>query len=503
MLADRRLQDVIQQVQHLLSCGSVHIVLGCTVPELRHPLLNQLAISGYTVVLDSGEISSTTLLQHEHMHALCDVALYKGQSCASSAMQWSIDGVNIHSIAVAPLEVLPGAKAGTGIAQATMAALAAGVIGLIICTDACPDAFSYGERLLLQRYLPQITELLAQDAAGCRTFHTQNSTTQAHEPSTLMVPRKTEHHATLARPVAPQLKILDPLKNEFISMLSHELRSPLTAIKGYAILLQAYGINGNSNEHSDAGNVGLNSVEELTPMRQREYLDIIMEQTNHLEVLISDLLDISRMQAGRLALRYTQVNLAELCQRVVQLVQQRADQQYPDRYTFRCAIAPEFPMLWTDAHRMRQILTNLLENAVKYSPEGGLIEILAHLPDITDITNVSSTSGSASSVSSTNDHTAAPIANQQAMFAITIRDNGIGIPLQQQPHLFQPFSRLEHPLTHDVQGAGLGLYITHKLVEAMGGAITLQSSEGKGTSMTFLLPINQPENTAFISMGTC
>ena len=93
MLADRRLQDVMQQVRHLLACGSVHIVLGCTVPELRHPLLNQLSISGYTVVLDSGEISSATLLQHEHMRALCDVALYKGQLCASSTMQWSIDGV--------------------------------------------------------------------------------------------------------------------------------------------------------------------------------------------------------------------------------------------------------------------------------------------------------------------------------------------------------------------------------------------------------------------------
>ena len=286
-------------------------------------------------------------------------------------------------------------------------------------------------------------------------------------------------------------------------MLSHELRSPLTAIKGYAILLQAYGINGTSNEQSDAGNGGLNSVEELTPMRQREYLDIIMEQTNHLEVLISDLLDISRMQAGRLVLRYTQVNLAELCQRVVQLVQQRADQQYPERYTFRCTIAPEFPTLWTDAHRMRQILTNLLENAVKYSPEGGLIEILAHLPGIPDITKGSSTADTASGASATNDHTAAFMANQQALFAITIRDNGIGIPLQQQPHLFQPFSRLEHPLTHDVQGVGLGLYITHKLVEAMGGTITLQSSEGKGTSMTCLLPISQAENVAFSSIGTC
>jgi signal transduction histidine kinase len=207
------------------------------------------------------------------------------------------------------------------------------------------------------------------------------------------------------------------------------------------------------------------------------------------------------MQAGRLALRYTQVDIADICQRVVQLVQQRADQQYPDRYTFRCTIAENLPMLWTDAHRMRQILTNLLENAVKYSPEGGLIEILVHIPDTSD---TSSIADSASSTFTTNKHIPAePTARRQDIFAITIRDDGIGIPLQQQPDLFKPFSRLEHPLTQDVPGAGLGLYITHKLVEAMNGSITLQSSEGKGTSITCLLPVKQPDTVSFSTMGTC
>jgi len=491
VLVKRRLQDIIQQVRHLLSCGSVHVMLGCTVPELCHPLLNQLSLARYAIVVDSGAISGAALLQYEYMRALCDVSLYKGQFSASSAMQWCIDGVNINSIAVAPLEVFPDVKTDTG------------VIGFIVCTDACPEAFSCGEHLLLQRYLPQITDLLVQDAANYLSIRTHNSTTQVHSPSTVLIPHNTTHRAVFARPVAPQLKLLDPLKNEFISMLSHELRSPLTAIKGYAILLQAYGINGNSDEQSDAGNVGINSVEELTPMRQREYLDIIMEQTNHLEVLISDLLDISRMQAGRLALRYTQVDLTELCRRVVQLVQQRADQQYPDRYTFHCAIAPELPTLWTDAHRMRQILTNLLENAVKYSPEGGLIEILAHIPDTSCTSNDFSTFHMASIEAPRNNHTAEPIVGRQGMFAITIRDNGIGIPLQQQSHLFKPFSRLEHPLTQDVQGAGLGLFITCKLIEALGGTISLQSSEGKGTSITCLLPIRQPENVAISPTGTC
>lgn len=489
MSVDTRLQDVIKQIWHLLCCGSVHIILGCAVPDLRHPLLNQLPLAHYTVVANSGPISGTALLQHEHIRALCDVSLYKGQLTASSTMQWHIDGVEINSIAVAPLEVPQSRTDGVESPGNT------GIIGIIVCTDACPDAFSYGECLLLQRYLPQIVELLVQETSESLFRHIKNNAPQVHLPLTVLEPHYTTSRTTFAVPVPPQLKILDPLKNEFISMLSHELRSPLTAIKGYAILLQAYVINGNSEEHSGTGHTDFNTAEALTPTRQREYLDIIMEQTNHLEVLISDLLDISRMQAGRLALRYIQVDIARLCQRVIELVQQHADQQYPTRYTFRSTIAENLPPLWTDAQRMRQILTNLLENAVKYSPEGGLIEILVHLSATSDASSHPATTASTFTV---NDQLPAePAAHRHDMFSITIRDDGIGIPLQQQPHLFKPFNRLEHPLTQDVPGAGLGLYITYKLVEAMGGSIALQSSEGQGTSITCFFPAKQPDTASF------
>ena len=480
-MVDIRFQEVMRQVQHLLACGSVHVILGCAVPELRHPLLDQLSVVGYSVVVESGTVRGSALLQHEDIRALCDVSLYKGHLSASSAMQWSIDGMHINSIAAAPLE------APTGVTDVTGAAGTTGVIGLIVCTDPCPDAFFYGERLLLQNYLPQFAELLVQNAPNFLSSSTKNQDAQVNLPSRPSAPRNTSHHPVASQvwsQIAPQLKGLDPPKNEFISMLSHEMRSPLTAIKGYAILLQAYGMgsvhNGNSEidansedgEHSEQHSMESseqNSGEELTPLRQREYLNIIMEQTDHLEVLLSDLLDLSRLQAGRLTLRYSQVNMVDLCQRAIQLVQQHANQQFPNCYTFRCTLAPELPPLWADAHRMRQVLTNLLENAVKYSPEGGLIEMLVSTESIP---------------------------GNQDMFAITIRDDGIGIPLHLQPHLFEPFNRLEHPLTHDVPGAGLGLYVTHKLVEAMGGRITLQSSEGKGTSITCLLPMQQPEKVA-------
>src|SRR5437588_9479863 len=102
------------------------------------------------------------------------------------------------------------------------------------------------------------------------------------------------------------------LQNEFVSIVSHELRVPLTAIKGYAGLLQAYSV---------ADRLHGSSIAEMTPQRQQQYLDIIMEQANHLEVLVTDLLDISRIEAGRLALRFTTVNVERLCQRVTRLAQ--------------------------------------------------------------------------------------------------------------------------------------------------------------------------------------
>jgi signal transduction histidine kinase len=282
-----------------------------------------------------------------------------------------------------------------------------------------------------------------------------------------------------------QRQELDRLKNEFIAMVSHELRTPLTAIKGYAVLLQAYGMTDALREGDGRGG----TAGEMTPARQREYLEIIMEQTSHLEVLISDLLDVSRIHAGRLALRCQKVDMAALCQRVVQLIQQRVDQQYPERYMLDCRLAPDLPLTWCDPDRVQQVLTNLLENAVKYSPDGGPIEVIvAPRPPLLDAHDVYSP-GEAPAAQ-------AVASLEPLMVYVTVRDQGIGISPDQHARLFMPFSRLEHARAGDVPGAGLGLYITHKLVEAMQGSVTLASRASAGTSVTFSLPVMLPPETS-------
>jgi signal transduction histidine kinase len=263
-------------------------------------------------------------------------------------------------------------------------------------------------------------------------------------------------------------------KDEFISIVSHELRMPLTSIKGYAELLRAYGVSDNR-------------IAEMTPARQRRYLSSITEQAEHLEVLIGDLLDMSRIQAGRLALRFTEVDVARLCRRVAELAQQRVDDE---QYCIRCLLDEQLPLAWVDPDRLQQVLTNLLENAIKYSPDGGTIELLASASNGIVLTKqrtlaTTVTHNSTNAIPTSITQLPSP---ELPMLHIMVRDQGIGISEQQQSLLFQPYSRLEHSATDRIPGVGLGLYIARKLVEAMHGRLTLQSSEGEGTCVSITLP---------------
>jgi len=413
MRIEARLHDLAQHVCHLLDCSEANLFLGCDDGSLRHPLLNFLSplTSNHTVWCDNPMVVS--LLKNERMYALCDMAVQTGLVWCSHSVEWQVEG----SIAVIPLEQ------------------PAGTLGILICIDTRPEAFLAGECHLVEQYLPAIAQQVEEILSDACIVY---------DPDAVEVDM-----------VARQ--------SEFISLVSHELRTPLTAIKGYAGLLQAYGV-------SDARSP--NNIT-ITESRQKQYINIIMEQARHLEVLISDLLDISRIQSGRLALRYTWVDIAQLCQRVAQLMQCQVDQRQTGQYQIDWSIEPELPLVWADPDRVQQVLINLVENAIKYSPDGGLIEILA------------STNQKFSSLSEQ--------ANVHDLFVplmscVAVRDQGVGIPLQQQSSLFKPFTRLEDPETKHVTGVGLGLYISRKLIQAMKGEITLKSVERGGTCVTFTLP---------------
>lgn len=427
MVIEEGMRAIVEQLQQLLACQSVIFLPVCSDVKLSHPLLHFIpAVSSVTDLV--GQIDVANIWQEERVRALCDSAIQTG----SMQMLVPAEGAEQlvpkeSSIAVVPCESRQG------------------ILGLFFLVDTNP--LGPGEENLLRVFLsmrmPLLEEALwsvAQEVVLAEVERQRSGLTLGSRSSML-----TDQF----------------VRSEFVSMVGHELRAPLSIIKGYAALLQLYGGKGSS---------AVLLQQRLEPEKQRHYLDVIVEQTNLLEVLVNDLLDIARLQRGQLLLRPQYVDIGALCQRVVKLEQVRADQLAHEKYRLECKLTVPLLSVWTDPERLQQILMNMFENAIKYSPAGGQISLEVALSE-----GWSDIAPSAQAVSE--------------YLCFTIRDQGIGIPAQQIARLFQPFERLERAETAHIPGVGLGLYVTRKLVEAMGGQIELQSCVGSGTSVTIHLPV--------------
>lgn len=227
---------------------------------------------------------------------------------------------------------------------------------------------------------------------------------------------------------------LEQLKSTFVSHVSHELRSPITAIKGYIDLFVE-------------GNVG-----SLTTVQQ-DMLTIVQENTDRLIDLVNDLLDLSRIEAGHIELSRTMVRLEEIITGVVTLLQ---PQFKAKMQALTVSIDESLPTILGDSKRLRQVFTNLLTNANHYTPVGGCITITAQLDD--------------------------------SQVRVSVQDTGIGLSAYDQAHVFTRFFRAKNDVTETVEGTGLGLTISQSIVELHGGQITVSSVENKGSTFTILLP---------------
>jgi len=224
-------------------------------------------------------------------------------------------------------------------------------------------------------------------------------------------------------------------KTEFISFVSHELKQPMTAIKGYTDLL-VKGLAGDLTE------------------TQRSFLEVIRSNLNRMDTMVQELLDISRIEAGRLRLEIGQVALREAVEEAVRTIRQEIEAK---RQTLEVEIVEPLPPVRADRNRVVQILTNLLSNAYKYTPEEGHIRVTVQ-PD-------------------------------RGVVVCSVSDTGIGIAPEEQERLFTKFFRSQHPAVRNVPGTGLGLVITKSLVELQGGQIWVESEPGKGSTFTFTLPV--------------
>lgn len=238
------------------------------------------------------------------------------------------------------------------------------------------------------------------------------------------------------------LKEAEHLKDEFIGVAAHELRNPIAALKGFATMLVYQTNRGKGAKLS---------------LWQREALEEIEQATARLDKLTEDLLDVTRLQAGRLALTRKLTDLVALTRHVMAQMQMTTS-----RHMF--SLETEFSSLIVaiDRVRIEQVLNNLLSNAVKYSPRGGPIKLTLH--------------------EEIEPHVA----------LLTIRDRGIGIPAHQQARIFGRFVRADNARTAEITGTGLGLYLSRELVERHGGRLWFESTEGEGTAFFLMLPLVAP-----------
>jgi len=231
-------------------------------------------------------------------------------------------------------------------------------------------------------------------------------------------------------------ELLEKTRREFVANVSHELRTPLTAMRGLVEPMRD----------------GLVKTEEA---RQR-YLDIILRETMRLSRLINDLMELSRLQSGNLSMECSPVRMSVMF----------ADLQ--DKYlptaedhdlSFHLTFDPQHsPVVWTNADRVEEVLVILLDNAIKYTPEGGTVTLSS--------------------------------AVQGDRLRISVTDTGVGISEEDQKHVFDRFYKVDK--AHTTKGSGLGLSIAKEMLQRLGSDLTLRSEEGKGSTFSFSLPLNRP-----------
>ncbi len=226
---------------------------------------------------------------------------------------------------------------------------------------------------------------------------------------------------------------LETMKDEFVVTASHELRSPLTSVQGFAELLML-------------------ERDELSP-KQADTVEVILDNTRHLVRLLNDLLDLARSDAGRLTIEPAPTEVGALIEDAVRTMRSQTETA---SQTISTAVEPGLPAVEVDRGRIRQVLVNLLTNAHEYCPEGAAIEVAARQAD--------------------------------GAVEVSVSDDGPGMAADQLEHIFERFTRGDAGLTQDVGGTGLGLAISKSLVELHGGTIEAASQPGHGSTFRLRLP---------------
>ena len=248
-------------------------------------------------------------------------------------------------------------------------------------------------------------------------------------------PVRAERHpgAVLVMHEITDLRRLERVRQDFVANVSHEFRTPLTAIQGFAETL----LGGALDDQANRG----------------RFVEIIRDHAARLARLTEDLLELSRIEAGKLELEFRPVSLSPLIESCLVAAQLKAT---PKKITLEVKLPSDLPAVRGDSNRLQEVLQNLLDNAVQYTPSGGRIEVSA--------------------------------ASEDDQCVVTVADTGIGIPEAEQERIFERFYRVDAARSREAGGTGLGLSIARHIVEAHGGRLWVESAVGEGSRFHFSVP---------------
>lgn len=248
-----------------------------------------------------------------------------------------------------------------------------------------------------------------------------------------------------------QLFELNNLKNDFMATMTHELRTPLNSILGFSDVL-----------------AGADNLQE----KQLRYLKNIQTSGRDLLTLINDILDLAKIEAGKMDLHIVEFSLGDLAERLAGMMRPLAEKR---NIELTCEVDPRLPLLVQDAGKLQQILYNLLSNAIKFTPEGGRVQMNANL-------------------------------REDNQLELVVEDTGVGIPLEDQETIFEKFRQgntvrgdRQSTLTREYAGTGLGLSIVKELSKLLGGEVSLHSELGRGSRFTVVLPLVLKETPRLLS----